>query len=481
MFRPFGEYRPDISGFRTDYSQTATNVVPRGDGYGPFRAFEALTDALPDACRGFFVARDDDGSVHVFAGTETKLYKLNNTDFSWSDVSKSGGYSLPSGDNWQFAKFNRYVVAVMQNAVPQAYELGASSAFDNLSGSPPQARYVAVVNRILVLTGLLSYPNRIQWSDLNNITNWTTGQADAQDFPDGGVTRGVAGGEYGVVFQDTMIRRLTYVGPPLVFSIDRVEQDVGLAAPYSLVCSGNQLFFYSAMGFRRMIGGQPSEPIGKERIDREFRDDWDASAPRLLIGASDPTASRVYWAYKSLSGESGLFNKILCYDWALDRWTRTSVSGEYIGSFSQPSLTLENLDSIAPSIEDIPVSLDDFVSAITSRLSSINTAHTLGVHTGSALEATVETGEIAAENGRRIFVRGFRPITDASDCLGSIMSRDSLQADASQSSENSIDARGFIPARVDARYARLRLRIPAGSSWTFASGADVDIAQGGLR
>jgi hypothetical protein len=40
--------------------------------------------------------------------------------------------------------------------------------------------------------------------------------SDFQDFPDGGIVRGVAGGEYGVIFQETAMRRMTYApGSPV--------------------------------------------------------------------------------------------------------------------------------------------------------------------------------------------------------------------------------------------------------------------------
>src|SRR5437764_5795927 len=87
---PFGEFRPDVSDHQGVHSNRLDNVLPRGDGYGPFPDITPFTQALPAACRGFFVARRNDGSVSIFAGTATRLYLLNNIDFSWTDVSKGG-------------------------------------------------------------------------------------------------------------------------------------------------------------------------------------------------------------------------------------------------------------------------------------------------------------------------------------------------------------------------------------------------------
>ena len=93
--------------------------------------------------------------------------------------------------------------------------------------------------------------------------------SDFQDFPDGGVVRGLAGGEYGVIFQESTIRRMVYApGSPVVFVIERIIEDKGLMAPYSLVRAADKIFFLAPQGFQRItasVGGYP-EPIGKERL-----------------------------------------------------------------------------------------------------------------------------------------------------------------------------------------------------------------------
>src|SRR5204863_6781718 len=125
-------------------------------GYGPFLDFVAFTAGLSTPCRGYFYARKSNGSISVFTGTATKLYNLNNTNGDWIDVSKSGGsYSALSGNaQWQFAQFNNFVFAVQTNAPVQVFDLTTSSAFTDLAGSPPQAAYITVVNRFLVLSGM---------------------------------------------------------------------------------------------------------------------------------------------------------------------------------------------------------------------------------------------------------------------------------------------------------------------------------------
>lgn len=552
-----GEYRPDTADYETDATQNILNVIPRGDGYGPFSAFAAATSALPDTCRGGFYALNSDGSVQVFAGTSKMLYKLNNTTLAWTPVSRlanctitnaspgvvtytntftdqepiafaAGGGTLPaeivagtvyyaksptgtnlnvsatpggaaintsggsgtvqitgqysalsSDANWQFAQFGSLVKATQENEVLQTFTLGSSSQFADNTGSPPQAAYIAVVGRFLVLSGLLSNPFRIHWSALNDTTGWTSGtsSSDYQDFPDGGIVRGVAGGEFGVIFQDQAIRRMSYVpGSPIIFQIDRITQDLGLFAPYTIVSSGSTVYFYSNKGFYKIEAGGLPEQIGRERVDRTTFDDLDRANLQLFQGAADPRGTRLFWAYKSGAGASGLYDKLLGYDKALNRFFPISASGEYLLGVSQAGITLENLDSVSSSIDALTLTLDAYASSVQPQIAQFNSDHKQGFFTGDNLEATLETGEQGAD-GNTFTVRGFRPITDAATIYGRVSHRMTQSGSFTNDDEVLINSRtGRVDNKMrDTRYARLKLRIPSATSWTFCAGVVPDL------
>ena len=99
---PFGEYRPDIANYNGATSLLVQNVVPRADGYGPWKSFVPYSNAMPGATpnRGFFYARKSDGSVAAFAGTVNKLYRLNATTLLWEDVSGGTYSNLPTAYHW---------------------------------------------------------------------------------------------------------------------------------------------------------------------------------------------------------------------------------------------------------------------------------------------------------------------------------------------------------------------------------------------
>ena len=487
MLVPLGEYRPDISDYNAQHSGMISNVVPQLDGYGPFYNINPFTTAITAACRGMFRALASDGTIRIFAGTATKLYLMDNADGTWDNVSSSSGatnYALPSTDQWQFRQFGDFVVAVQVGDAPQVYEIGTSTYFAALSGSPPNAKYVTVIGQFLVLSGLSSEPFRIQWSAIGDITGWTPGTAssDFQDFPDGGIVRGVAGGEYGVVFQDNSIRRMIFSpGSSEIFRFERIVEDNGLYCPLSIVASSEMVFFLGPDGFHQMQPTGYPVPIGKEKVDRTFFRDWDESAPQLMIGANDPRSHRVMWAYKSTSGQTGLFDRILIYDYILQKWSRIEgLTGEYMAPMAVPGVTLENLDSINASIDAMTVSLDDYSLGTNLVLAAADSAHKIGLFSGDSLEATIETAEIG-NDARRTFVRGFRPVTDAATVYGRVSARQNLQDTATLTDETLVNSIGVCHQRKSTRLYRPRMRIPEATTWTYVTGIEPDIVMEGRR
>lgn len=554
---PCAPYAPDLTPLGMQATPTAYNVVPQADGWGPFKSFDEFTRALPARCRGYFFARLSDGSVAVFAGTVTRLYRLNNTTFQWTDVSKGGSAygDLVSTDNWQFAQFADLVIAVQVNTAPQKFDLSAGSAFADLGGTPPAAGSVAVVNRILMLSNLLSNPRRAQWSDLGAPETWTAGvgTADFEDFADGGVVLAITGGDaFGCVFQDDLVRSLVYApGSAATFQITKIGLSETLFARYSPIAAGSRLFYLSAAGFKMFdAAGAESKPIGKGRVDHTFFQDVDRGNLQLVIAGTDPTHTRVYWGYKSGQGSEGLIDKVLIYDYGLDRWSiLINQSIEYMAALAKPGLTLDGLDSIAPtplnvlgaanngagkirltldavsnsdfaiagqnfivvygvegtteangtwqvtiidpthidligstftnaytsggniggSLDALPFSLDSISKAAVAALSAFSSDHKAGFFDGVNLEATVETAEQDGK-GWNLWISGLRPMSDSSGVMCSVGCRRSAKGAVSYTTESEVNDDGFAGALVETRYARGRMRFPAGDEWTYVQG-----------
>lgn len=489
---PFGEYRPDVSDYQAKNSQSLMNVVPRGDGYGPFPSLATISQSLGLQCRGAIAAYKTDGSVVVFAASATDLYLLNNTTFAWSVVSKGGVpyASVPAKDQWQAAQFNNLVIFVQANTVPQVFDISSSSAFVDLAGGPPAARYIGVVGKFVVLTGLVTNSKRVKWSGLNDVNgpnSWTAGinSSDEQDLVDGGICRGIAGGESGVILQENIVRRMTYLpGDPRVFQIEKIADELGIYGPLSLVRAGSSVFFYSLKGFHRIDPGGAPVPIGRERVDRTFFTDLDASQPQLFQGIADPRSSRILWVYKSVNGQANQFDKGLCYDPVLDKFSPVRFSGEFLFKMAQPGITLEGVSALLGSnLDAITQSFDNLTSAIVPELAAFDVDHAVKFFRGPNLEATLETAEQGTD-GRRVKMKvGFRPVTDAPTVYGSASKRENLQAAAVAGAERVVNAiTGICNMLLDTRYSRFKCRIPAGTAWTFINGVEpADLKATGKR
>jgi hypothetical protein len=111
-----------------------------------------------------------------------------------------------------------------------------------------------------------------------------------------------------------------------------------------------------------------------------------------------------------------------------------------------------------------------------------NSSHEAAFLSGSNLEATLETPQMAQDQGgRRYFVRSARPDTDASSVFGSVFHQQRLTDSETQSAETEMNAIGYTPHRVDGRVTKIRNRIPAGTTWTFSIGVEPDMVMTGKR
>ncbi len=250
--------------------------------------------------------------------------------------------------------------------------------------------------------------------------------------------------------------------------------------PLSLVRAGERIFFFSSQGFHQILPGSYPTPIGRERVDRTFFADLDRGNLQLFMGAADPRNTRVFWAYKSVNGTANRFDKILCYDWVLDKFTPIKKVGQYLLQMAQPGLTLEGLDAIYPSIDAMTISLDDFSPATSPEIAAFDDGNMLSFFRGQNLEATLETPEQGTD-ARRMKVRGFRPVTDAAQVFGSASKRETQQATAVAGPESLINAStGKCNFLISTRYSRAKVRIPP-QPWTFIAGVEADIVLEGKR
>lgn len=486
MFIPFGEWAPDAAELNSARIGDVQNVLSAGASYIPFPAIGSFSEALEAAPSGrAFVARSLSGQITIFVGTATKLFKMDNTDATWDDISQAATtYAASATATWSFAQFGEYVIAVNVNDDPQVYQLGVSTTFLDLAGSPPRAAVVKIWGDYVALMGLASNPDRVHWSALNDHTGWTPGTngSDYQTFPDGGKVQGSTEATNPLIFLERSIFKATLQpGSVEIFTFQKIHDRRGAASADSIASRGSFTFYADQGGFFQIGQDGSIAPIGFLKVDKTLFGLMTAPDSRSIMAAIDPFYSRVYWAFKV--GAASSFNRLAVYDWDIQRWTIAEVNTTAIFPAATTGYTLENLVNVSASLDALPFSLDSKAwQGGAPLLGAMGTDHTFSMFNGLPMEATLTTPERGDVAGGVTTILSTYPAIDTGTLyvsLGSRLRRDDNISWADETFPSIFTGR--VRKKKRGRFHTIKVRIPAGTSWTHAQGIDVEMVGTGER
>jgi hypothetical protein len=397
-------------------------------------------------------------------------------------------YGSTTDERWQFEQFGDYVVAVNINDDPQVFEIGVSSNFADLAGSPPRARYIKAWGDFLALMNLSGNENRVHWSALNDITGWTPGtdNSDYQDFPDGGIVQGSSSATNPFILLKRAIYAGTFVpGSTEIFTFTKIHDKRGAAAPYSIASRGAFTIFADSGGLFQLNSDGSIAPIGYEKIDRTVF--GRISGPNLagIYGEIDPFFNRYYLAVNISSSET--FDRLIIYDWGVGEFTQISNEVGILFPLASGTLgyTLEGLSAISASLDALPFSLDSKVwQGGAPVMGAMDENYMLGFYSGANAEATITTQEAGALDGTVTRFNKIMPVVDTQSALVAVGARMRRSADdpvvwgpyKAQSTNT-----GLVHGRSRARYHTFRLNIPEDTVWTHAQAVDVPTSPAGAR
>lgn len=475
----FGEWMPDqpgISGALMD----AKNVVSQAIGYGPFPTAATFSAAASENLTTLVAGKTPANATKLFAAGSTKIYDVSGVG-ALTNVSKSGGYTPnANNDRFRFTQFGNVIIGTNNSDPMQAYTLGTSTLFADLAATAPICKYLTVVRDFVVTAftteSTVVYPARVRWSDLNDETNWTssaTSQADYQDIPDGGQIVGIRGGEFGLVFMEKAIHRMTYVGTPFIFQFDNISRSKGCIAAGSIAQVQGVSFFLSDDGFY-MCDGQNVTAIGAEKVDRYFFSDADESAFDSMSAAVDPVRKLVIWNYKNTFAQ----RKLIIYNFKTQKWTYGDAGADYISDASTSAVTLESLDSISASIDALAVSLDSILYMGGKYFLGGTSGAYVVTYNGTPATGQIITGDI--DLGGRSVVTLARPQIDGGSADVSVASRTLLSDGITFGTAVSANSENRVSLRSNGYYHRLKV-VPTGANWKTAVAIDVDVMPQGVR
>ncbi|MCK5602534.1 hypothetical protein KAR91_11710 [Candidatus Pacearchaeota archaeon] len=482
MIVKLGDYLPDLPSIGNPGLTLAKNVIPYAQSYRPLAGLAVSSNALASRARGYIAVADKDGNVYNYAADQSNIYSLADSA-TWTTVtsSASGQYSTGTDGLWEFARWGETVLATNYVDNVQSIPMGGSH-FESLAGTPPKARHIGIVRDFVVLGNVTDFStgaavtNRIHWSGFGNEQTYEPSantQADYQTLQGGGgAVQRVVGGEYGIIFQEFSIQRMTYVGSPVVFQLDEVEAGRGTPCPTSVPqIPYGQFIPYLGQDDFYIFNGVSSKPIGHDRVFKTFTDDYDVDySDRVSIGI-DPTSTVIMWSYPS-NGAGGVPDKILIYNWTVDKWAIAELNVEMLVQTKAIGYTLEGLDAVSASIDALTHSLDSRVwTGGTLNLGAFDVLHQLNNFTGSAMNAVFETGERQLIRGSRALVTNIRPIVDGGTVTVAVGKRDLPTGSASFGSAVSVNIAGECPQMKEGRYHKFRVNVTG--DFEHAQGFDV--------
>ena len=600
----FDEWLPDQPSVSKSVRE-ALNVVPVLNGYAYINTAANYSAQASENLNNVFAGKFG-GTVTVFAGGGTKLFKLDNTDLSLDDVSTAGGYS---GDGrWQFVQFGQNMLASNGTQRIQYWTLGSSTGFyqsstfvsgtysrsgttvtatitahglttsatyevDITSGDGTDGEYVISVTDantitytdtnsgttsgdIRVITSAApiakhltvirdfvvgayieagTYPNRVQWSDVNDPRYWNSdgaSLADFQDIEDGGDITGITGGEFGIILMENAIVRMQFVGSPNIFQFDTIARGVGCIEGGSVTQYAGTTYFLGADGFYA-CDGQQIIRIGAEKVNRYFFSNANIGDIDSISASIDPERNVVIWDYSNTSGGRSL----IIYNYQTQKWSEAETDVDYLSTLSSTGATLDGLDdaynvtagsfvigqyytirtvgttdftligavanTVGVLFEATGVGTGDGVAidqaAATAGLVSLDALSAslddriwkggkflfggvrddrIVVFTGTRATATLTTNDI--EFGYNTLATLVRPSVDNGSADVQIASRRELNDTINFTTAVSADAEGRVGVRSHGRYHRINVT-PTGANWTLAIGLDMDYSQAGNR
>jgi hypothetical protein len=466
----FGEWLPDqpgVTGALTD----AVNCYPVTNGYAPILTEEEYSDAAAADLLTCFAGKTA-GIVSLFGGSQTNLYKFTPGTRAMAALTTTGYSGVEYWDAVQYGE--KMIMANGQDKLQQ-YTLNVSTYATDLAAAAPEAKYVTVVKDFVVAANVTGEENKVYWSDINDETDWTPGlasQSDSQIIPDGGDITGLAGGEYGLVFLERAIYRMSYAGSPYFFQFDAINRTLGCISAGSIINFAGLTYFLADDGFY-VCDGQTTKGIGTEKIDRWFFDNANLANIKLGMSSAVDTEKRlIVWLFPAQNGD----NLLLIYNISLNKWSYAETTADSVSFALTPTVTLEGLDAFSTSIDSLGISLDDRQWVGGLLLLSATRGPNIVTFSGQYKQAALTSGDI--DIGHSVITLG-RPVIDNGSGSIQVASRELLSNAITFGDASVADSEGRCGLRSAGRYHRVKTN-PSGN-WRTAVAVEVDISGQGTR
>ena len=211
--------------------------------------------------------------------------------------------------------------------------------------------------------------------------------------------------EFGIVFQDTAIRRMVFARRmtwvPVSAHIGRSRHSHAVFDPRRRILSHSS---FRKMVYKTDLSGQRSD--WRERVDHTLLMDADMSEAIDMVACADPSSKCCLGlSLERANKGTDYLDKLLIYDWALDRWSQAEMQVQILAPIVPPAPTV-SLDALG-GIDALVASFDSYVSTPAPSFAAMASDRSIGFHRRYA--GSVDTPE--GSYWRR--GKNFRPVSHA--------------------------------------------------------------------
>jgi len=261
---------------------------------------------------------------YFIVGSKDKIYYWNGT--AWADITGAATFTGTETDIWSFTPYGEYFI--FTNGKDGLYKWGGTGNIAILGGTPPNAKYVAQFKNYVVAANVAGYYNRVAWSAIGEMENWTTGDSGEAIVDDVQPIMGLsATTNYLVIFKQFSIYIMNMIGGDLVFSINKRVERVGCHAPHSITELNNQVYFFGSNKRIYMFDGIEAHDISASIQDMLAQ--IKESNFGLIHGITIDSLNRLVWLIPK--GNVTRNNYMVVYDVNIGAWFQYEIEGTVMG------------------------------------------------------------------------------------------------------------------------------------------------------
>lgn len=444
------------------------------------------------------------------AGSATAAYQINTGsednyfDYGWGTATwnlstwgtprpeGSGGFQLFSR-GWQFDAFGEDVVCQLVDGA--AYLFDTSAGIGNratlISGAPTKSKFalISTPDRHFVCFGTETTigdpssqdPMFVRFSnqeDLNTFAESATNTAGGQRLTDGSrIVSAVRSRGQMLIFTDTSLHGMQYVGPPYTFGFSQLGANCGCIGVHAAVDVNGLAFWMGPQAFYVFDGTVKKLPSTVQ--DYVFKDFNMVQGTKVYAGVNSQF-NEVTWWYPSAASDA--IDRFVTYNYLENVWSTGSMARtawEDIGTFIYPIGT-----EYLPSNNSATISTIYGLTAGRALVYDQEFGHNAN---GAALDSYIQSGYFDIGDGDQVmFMKRFIP--DFKNQVGDLSVNTLLRLyPAADATNSSLDPYTVAPntQKVDtrARGRQIALRIRSNvvdGNWRFGT-MRVDIQPDGIR